>query len=118
MSLRAFMGGALAASGALVVATQRLMPVAECISIDKQISMELNKIKQRKKRLQDPCTGLMLGLLACYKTYDYARGKCDSEERVLMECVQKEDDNRKKVRAKDSIKFHIARLMRLRVRRI
>ena len=33
------------------------------------------------------CTGLMLALLTCYKSYNFQRNKCDGEEKALTDCT-------------------------------
>ena len=35
------------------------------------------------------CSAFLLALLNCYKTYNFARGKCEIEEKALMECSAK-----------------------------
>jgi hypothetical protein len=41
----------------------------------------------RRKRYVSECTGLMLALLTCYKSYNFQRNKCDGEEKALTDCT-------------------------------
>lgn len=43
----------------------------------------------RRKKTVSECTGLMLALLACYKSHNFVKGKCNGEEQALTDCTLK-----------------------------